>query len=217
MISLALAAVLALSVASSAAPAKKLPYTKVSASSGPLSLTLRVLSRQKSPNEALYYQLELRNVGKEPVILGDNAFQNSSAIALNSREGMGAHLEVKIPSGRVPANARPNYDAHSEETEVRPGPLPPSKEPGPIELAPGKSALVRCERRKTVFQREWCELGFWLLYEQGTSRIRAVYKGKRSGGVARILADVPERPEEVDVVTPWISFQVGVAGVGQSD
>lgn len=205
MILFTLAAGLLLGCAHAAGPVGAPGFLQVSASSGPVSLTLRVLQKKKRVDDILLFQVEIKNIGRDEIFITDPAFREPSALEENSLRGTTAtYLEVKNPRGRRPHNAPPEH-MHGPVEAVS-AQAPEASEPDGLTLGPGQSAFIACAPKQKVSEREWCPLDFWLIYDIGKYKIRAVFDARPSNLLPP--SSFSAAPEEVRVATPWLTFEV---------
>lgn len=79
-------------------PEKIVPEAEVKSSSGPIQLTLRLYKIKIKAGDSIWYQIELKNVGKNNIRVDDNAFVVPGGISIGT--GAGITLEVLGPDGK---------------------------------------------------------------------------------------------------------------------
>ncbi|MBI5202266.1 MAG: hypothetical protein HY925_11815 [Elusimicrobia bacterium] len=95
---------------------------EVTASSGPVQLTLRIYETKISTKEGFWFQIELKNIGKSEFLVTDLVFWDSFQMAYATREnGIGTRLEVLDPDGKRIKSDTLQYEFHSLD-EPLPGP-----------------------------------------------------------------------------------------------
>ncbi|MCX5795266.1 MAG: hypothetical protein NTY77_07230 [Elusimicrobia bacterium] len=95
---------------------------EVTASSGPVQLTLRIYKKQIRAHHPLYYQIELKNIGTRPFPAVDDAFIDPWA---QEHRRVGVYLDVIGPDGKAPNRAElpPPFSLNVDPFKV--GALPP--------------------------------------------------------------------------------------------
>lgn len=181
-----------------AAPAASLPYAEVTASSGPIRITLKVLNTSVTPEDLVYFHIEVKNVGSTRLFLGSRIFLEPGHLAESSRMKIGTYLEMVTPDGGEPDRVLGDHEWVKWPTK----PAPPRKpKPKAVALEPGRSTEVVCGgKRPRIHDIDWCPLGFWYLEKKGIHRIRAVYDVKPMRDISL--------PEAVTTHTPWVSLEV---------
>lgn len=90
------------------------PGAEVTAAKSPIQLTLRLYKTTVKVKESLWYQIELKNVGKKRIHVLDNIFKDPWQLKENSRWRVGIYLEVIDPDGeKVPVKMEgmaPHWD-----------------------------------------------------------------------------------------------------------
>ena len=76
------------------------PAVELTASSGPVKITLRLLKTKVKVGESLQYQLRLTNVGKKPMEVPDTIFEDPWAIVGNFRARMDLFLVILDTKGK---------------------------------------------------------------------------------------------------------------------
>lgn len=91
---------LSVSAAEGGSPAYIPPEAEVTASSGPVKLTLRVYKKSFPAAEKLRYQIEIKNVGKSPIGFDSKFFPHPSDLFSNEASHVGVYLEILTLRGR---------------------------------------------------------------------------------------------------------------------
>ncbi len=97
------------------------PIAEVSDSSGPVKLTLRVYKTRIKLNEPLWFQIEVKSVGKGHILVRDAAFEDASELCSPGR--FGVRLEIRGPDGRQPYRFTP-----AVKHEIDAAPIPDTAE-----------------------------------------------------------------------------------------
>ena len=83
------------------------PEKTVTAKKGPVQITLRLYKTKVKSQKSLWYQIELKNVGKKRIRIEDRIFKDPWAIRGNIRDRFGIYLDVMPPPGRYSGNNWP--------------------------------------------------------------------------------------------------------------
>jgi len=88
-------------------PAVIPPEAEVSASSGPVKLTLRVYKKKFKKDDRLWFQIELKNNGNAPFRFDEGFFPHPSRMRLNASLKKGVYLEISNRAGERLPSAEP--------------------------------------------------------------------------------------------------------------
>jgi hypothetical protein len=207
---------------------------EVSASKGPIRLTLRVLrtSVQLVDHTApLWLQIKLENVGRKPIFVSDEVFFKAQPVPANSNPQVlpiGTFLEVKDSHGRLLPLARkihyPSSCAPSTIDDAETGVNGKGLSGRAFWLQPGQSTATAawasfdpCEvyrEGKPVPSPigEFSEFNSLIFLGPGAYSLRAQYNHEIDQDVIadlkKVHAELPVRPENIRVATPVIRFDV---------
>lgn len=81
----------------------------VTASKGPVQITVHLYKTTVKTGKSLWYKLELKNIGKKKLHVQDRVFNDPWAMLENCRLRHGLHLEIIDPQGK-PLTVRPGGD-----------------------------------------------------------------------------------------------------------
>jgi len=99
---------------------------EVSASSGPIEITLRIEKKTLSLGESFLYQLQLRNISESDILIAESIFGNPWELYDDLFFRHGIYFEIIGPDG---APLPPNKRIRTEPgTPSKPPPIPPSKD-----------------------------------------------------------------------------------------
>jgi hypothetical protein len=185
------------------------PAAEVSASNGPVKLTLRVLKKTFKINEGFWYQIELTNLSDKPMPVNSILFKMQPA-SYFYEDLIG--LEFMGADGERAASGRMGVMESSHNTAFPP---PPDRNAANFELAPRASttttpwALPERDGRKRKPMAQYTE--FWEsdYTAKRPLKVRAAYRYKWSPEIAKEMKSYGMTPSiwDVDVVTPWIILE----------
>ena len=75
------------------------PAATATAKKGPIQLTLRLYKTTLKSEKSLWYQIELKNIGKEPIEVEDRIFRDPWVMRYNIRDRVGIYFDVIPPAG----------------------------------------------------------------------------------------------------------------------
>lgn len=92
---------------------------QVTAAKGPAQITLRLQKTTVKVKDSLWYKLELKNIGKQKILVDDRIFKDPYAIHVYSKSRYGLYLEIIDSSGELLkvkwGNYRLRYDWEGPE------------------------------------------------------------------------------------------------------
>jgi hypothetical protein len=106
----------ALAAAASAFALHPPPEKTVTATKGPIQLTLRLYKTKVKVEKSLWYQIELKNVGKKRILVTDRIFWDPWAMHVNINYGVGIYVEVTAPKGKYHKAIRDRTGRKRDET-----------------------------------------------------------------------------------------------------
>jgi hypothetical protein len=198
---------------------------EVTASSGPVQLTLRIYKTKRKakkkagqsfdPESSLLYQLELKNIGKKRFLVTSIFF--SKPWDYGSEVNHGISIAALGPDGK-PAFLDGPWDIDPEEVLARAN-IPEPKKPDPsFWLEPGASVttipwvkqrddeLLR-GRSKKLPVGQYTELHYLDTMTPGKYRIKAIYNyAYKPEFIKKYKVRVSE--DDVEFATPFIEFEV---------
>lgn len=93
---------------------------EVKAAKGPVQITLQLHKTTVKIGKSLWYKLELKNIGKEKILVQDRFYKNPWVLHENNRHKRRMHLEIQKPDGK-PLRVRGGGGSEQYDWAPKPG------------------------------------------------------------------------------------------------
>lgn len=97
------------------------PAAKVTAKKGSIQLTLRLYRTKVRAKKSLWYQIELKNVGKKRILIDDKIFSDPWAMHENLFRERGIYLDITAPPGTYNTQGWPRHKHDGPSPKLRMG------------------------------------------------------------------------------------------------
>lgn len=133
------------------------PAATSTAKNGPIQITLRLYKTTVERERSLWYQIELKNVGKEKIKVTDKIFRDPWAMHENIFRRAGIYLDVTAPPGRYLDAHWPPHKADGKSPQLRRGAGTVRyeyAEKSGVSPADGKAANEKLDRLEAKWKKE---------------------------------------------------------------